>query len=327
MNRKKIFLGLSILLFIFLPSVQASSDTLMHGIDVSEFQETINFEKVSQDGIEIVMIRASYGLNRDAYFEENAAGAEKAGLKVGFYHALTAENKEEAIQQAEYFWELIQTKKQDCRSALDYENFPNLNQEEINVIALAFLTRFEELSGTTPVLYSDAYRVETLWKEELSRYPLWIADYSITLPTDTGTWNNWAGFQYSDHGQIYGIQGNVDCDLFKSEFLLESTAVPEPNPINSIVVQQKDTLWAIAKRYETTVQCLVEKNQIKNPNLIYPGEILQVPAIRRFVYTVRRGDTLWSLSLRFNASIKAIAEQNCLDNPNLIQIGQKLLIP
>lgn len=63
------------------------------GIDVSEWQGNIDYESVKGSGIEVVYIRASEGFNyTDPYYLRNYNGAKQNGLKVGFYHYLTARN-------------------------------------------------------------------------------------------------------------------------------------------------------------------------------------------------------------------------------------------
>ncbi|MCQ4950827.1 LysM peptidoglycan-binding domain-containing protein, partial [Bittarella massiliensis (ex Durand et al. 2017)] len=69
-------------------------------------------------------------------------------------------------------------------------------------------------------------------------------------------------------------------------------------------VQRGDTLWAIARRFGTTVSAIASENGIQNPSRIYPGQVLRVGAassgtavdrssVSAATYTVRRGDTLW----------------------------------
>lgn len=63
------------------------------GIDVSDWQGYIDYNKVRENGIEVVYIKASQGRNiKDAYFDINYENAKANGLKVGFYHFLTANN-------------------------------------------------------------------------------------------------------------------------------------------------------------------------------------------------------------------------------------------
>ena len=66
---------------------------------------------------------------------------------------------------------------------------------------------------------------------------------------------------------------------------------------------------------------------IKNPNLIYPGQEIKISGNENSqVYIVKRGDTLSSIAQRFHTSISAIAKLNNIKNPNLIYTGQKLII-
>ena len=93
------------------------------GIDVSVWQGDIDFSKVKEHGIEAVYIRAGEGDNiTDKYFESNYQKARSAGLKYGFYHYVTARSTVQAKEQANFFANLIHTKPQDMRAAMDFEN-------------------------------------------------------------------------------------------------------------------------------------------------------------------------------------------------------------
>ncbi len=107
-------------------------------------------------------------------------------------------------------------------------------------------------------------------------------------------------------------------------------------------IQRGDSLSAIASRYRTTVAALVKANNIKNANLIYPGQKLNIPgqaaaakpaakpapkpAANRS-YTVVRGDTLSAIASRFGSTVSAIAKASGVKNPNVISVGQRLTIP
>lgn len=121
-------------------------------------------------------------------------------------------------------------------------------------------------------------------------------------------------------------------------------------------VQFGDTLFSIARRYNTPVSALVEANQIANPELIYAGQKLEVPtnvqsalpaspssspgnsgytesAVTYTIveskasYVVQPGDTLYRLSRRFGTTVNALAQANHIANVNLINVGQVLAIP
>ncbi len=121
-------------------ALSPSSDVIFEGIDVSAYQGDIDYNLVRNSGIEIVYIKASEGTSlEDPFFRINYTNAKENGLKVGFYHFVRARNREEAIQEAEFFYRVISGTNPDCRLAMDFEVFGNLTKEEINNISIAFL--------------------------------------------------------------------------------------------------------------------------------------------------------------------------------------------
>ena len=303
---------------------EAVSDIQYRGIDVSEYQGSIDFEAVRQSGVEAVYIRAGDGNTIDTRFAVNRDNAKKAGLRVGFYFFVTARSEAEARSQAAYFASLIRSTDYDLRPAMDFERFGGLTRGQVNSVGLAFLAELESVSGITPAIYSDAYNVSTLWNSEYSRYPLWIADYSTMTPEISGNiWSGWSGFQYSPTGRIDGISVNVDEDIFTDALLISDENPKPPQLIYTVV--RGDTLYSIARRYNTTVAELVRLNDISNPNLIYVGQRLVISGTES--YTVRRGDTLYAIAKRFGTTVDAIVSLNGIRNPNLIYAGQVLRIP
>ncbi|MCM1544173.1 MAG: hypothetical protein NC110_02635 [Ruminococcus sp.] len=198
------------------------SDRLYDGIDVSVFQGEIDFERVRESGIRVVYIRAGFAAGQpDEFFERNADGARRAGLRFGFYFYVTARTPYEAELQARYFASIIKGKDYDCRPVMDFEEFSGLSHTEIRNIGIAFLRALEERTRTLPMLYTDAYAASFVWGDEFSRYPLWVADYGPSEPDVIGdVWSAWSGFQYSDTGRIDGISDSVDLDKFTSRVFL-----------------------------------------------------------------------------------------------------------
>lgn len=99
------------------------------------------------------------------------------------------------------------------------------------------------------------------------------------------------------------------------------------------VVKKGDTLSHIAKKYGTTVQKLVELNNIKNPNLIYPGQEIKLPGgsassgSAAAYYTVKKGDNLSKIAKAHGITLKKIINLNPqIKNPDLIHPGQKVRI-
>lgn len=206
-------------------AIIASGNQIYDGIDVSNWQGTIDYNQVKNDGIQVVYIKATQGVNIvDSHFRINYNNAKANGLKVGFYHFLTARTVEEAIRQAEFFASVISNTNPDCKLAMDFEVFGNLTVAEINNISKAFLARVKEITGKEVVIYSDEYAARNIFSIELAdEYPLWIAQYGVTSPGETN-WEYWEGFQYTSRGEVSGIRGFVDRDKFTNEILLEDTS-------------------------------------------------------------------------------------------------------
>lgn len=346
---RKIFLSILLVAIIVAISTQAfafsqSSEKLYNGIDVSEWQGNIDFGEVARAGIEVVYIRASEGRGYvDPYFRENYEKAKANGLRTGFYHFLTATNEAEAKEEAEFFVSNIKGLEPDCRLAMDFEVFDGLDVSTINEISRVFLETVEKLSGKECVIYSDAYNARTVFSKELADdYPIWVADYFVEEPESNGKWKFWVGFQYSDRGIINGIDGNVDRDYFTNGVFLNNvsqipkdTVTDKNKEFKYIRVNRGETLSGIAIKYNTSYQYLARINNIANPNLIYVGQELKVPALGDYkihdtshrLYIVRRGNTLTQIAREYGVTIENIVELNGIANPNLIYIGETLRIP
>ena len=265
----------------------ASSDTIYTGIDVSEWQGNINFAEVKASGIDIVYIKSSEGTRYiDPYFRTNYESAVKNNLNIGFYHFLTARNVEEATAQARFFTSVVNNLDSDCRLAMDFEVFDGLSNQEINDISFSFLTEVERLTGKEVVIYSDAFNARNTFSRELaSNFSIWVAEYGTSEP-ENGNWTSWIGFQYTNKGRIAGISTYVDRDFFTPDiFLSDSTTITVPDSsapsVNTafVVVRRGNTLSQISRLYGVSVDSIAELNDIRNPNLIFTGEVLRIPTI------------------------------------------------
>ena len=100
------------------------------------------------------------------------------------------------------------------------------------------------------------------------------------------------------------------------------------------VVKPNDTLHRIATLYGTTIESIMEKNVICNPNFIYVGQPLTIPEPNLFCqrlegtpyYVVKHGDTLGCLAKHFSKSVESLAKANGLQNMNQINPGMELLV-
>lgn len=322
-------------------AIPPSGGRQYRGIDISEFQGEIDFEEVRRSGIEAVYIRVGAGEYTDEYFAENYERAKAAGLKIGFYHYVTARSVDEGRRQARFFASLAAGREPDMRLAMDFEYFGSLSVSQINAISEAYLDELTALTKREAVIYSDLSNARNIFSRALAeKYPLWAAQYGADEPSANGKWREWVGFQYTDEGRVGGIYGNVDRNIFtEGIFLSDSgridgekrTSVRARTRTLTVYVRAGDTLWAIAREYGTTVEAIARENRIADPNRIFAGERLRITLPARGsgeeIYNVRRGDTPISIAGKFGVTLSALEDRNGLERGETIYAGDKLSIP
>ena len=104
----------------------------------------------------------------------------------------------------------------------------------------------------------------------------------------------------------------------------EDSNIELPNDnVEKYVVQKGDTLYSISKKFNTSVNNIVQFNRL-NGNVLTVGQVLQIP-VSNYTYIVQRGDTLYGIAKKFQKSVDDIKKKNNLISNNLT-IGQQLLI-
>jgi len=101
---------------------------------------------------------------------------------------------------------------------------------------------------------------------------------------------------------------------------------PPPSSGQTYYVQKGDTLRIIAARFGTTVDAILKINSISNPNVIYVGQAISIPA-GVSTYVVQRGDTLRIIANKFGTTVDALLTLNPkITNANIIYVGQVINI-
>src|SRR5699024_1320408 len=96
--------------------------------------------------------------------------------------------------------------------------------------------------------------------------------------------------------------------------------------MQTYVIKTGDTLRAIADKYGTTIDALVNANELDAPNQLVVGQSLVIPIIGQF-YFVKSGDSLYSIAQKFNMAYQELAEINNFPVHNVLPIGFRLYIP
>lgn len=190
--------------------LQSRNPNNSRGIDVSHYQTVSSWSKVKNSGIDFVYTKASQGIDGvDSSFRTHVAGARSVGLPVGAYHYLDAGDPVAAAAEAGHFAAVIAGLPLDLDPVLDVEDEANTP-----AAALAFLERFEAITGRRPMVYTYPSFIDERLGSALASYPLWYASYSNWTPADRGGWTEWTVLQYSESGYVPGIDGPVDLDEF-----------------------------------------------------------------------------------------------------------------
>jgi Lyzozyme M1 (1,4-beta-N-acetylmuramidase) len=192
------------------------------GIDVSRYQEDINWKKVAADGVEYAFIRlgirgASEGkLVIDAKYEDNIEGALKNDVEVGVYFFTQALTKEEAVEEAEFVLEHMEGYDVTYPVVLDVEEVTtkdprteDMTKQERTDVCIAFCERIKA-AGYTPMIYGNLKTFLLMVDmEQLEEYEKWFAFYQTPLyfPYEFSIW------QYTSAGSVDGIKGDVDMNV------------------------------------------------------------------------------------------------------------------
>ena len=196
----------------------------LKGLDISYWQGiNIDWNKVKSQ-VDFVYIKASEGTTRiEPYALTQATGAKAAGLSIGYYHfakPVAGGGADEAkffIQKA-----LLVKPPADLIPVLDIEVNPNnLTAAQLTKWIEDFYTTLKSLGHQKLMLYS----YQPFFDEWLQPSPaladtkLWLACYNPTPRIPKG-WSNYDVWQYTQKGQVQGIQGSVDLNTAEQIILI-----------------------------------------------------------------------------------------------------------
>jgi len=191
----------------------------IHGIDVSRYQQIIDWDNVKQMKVEEVkidfaFIKATEGVNNtDPYFNRNWKKAKEAAMARGAYHFFIATRSGKT--QAENFIKRVQVEPGDLPPVLDVEETYGVSPQKLRQRVLEWLQTIEEYYKVKPILYTNVDFYKFYLKDQFDGYPLWVAHY--LQEERPRIYRDWAFWQHSESGRVNGIAAYVDFNVFNGD--------------------------------------------------------------------------------------------------------------
>ena len=219
-RRKFLRAALSLVAALGVGATAPRAEAQLHGIDVSNYQGTVNWTSVKNAGNSFAIAKATEGTTySDPYFKANWANMKAAGLVRGAYHY--GHPGTSATAQAQYFVNAVKaaggfTGSNSLQLVLDLETTDGLSPSQVWAWVQSFIAEIKTLTGRPGIIYTGYY----FWRDSVGNptnnlnCPLWIAAYGVSSPMVPPAWPYWTFWQYSDTGSVPGVGGNVDLDYF-----------------------------------------------------------------------------------------------------------------
>ena len=192
------------------------TDKTRIGIDVSAWQDDIDWKKVKDSGVEFAIIRIGFGhtskgeIKIDNWYLNNIKKAKEQNIDLGLYFYSYASSEKEAIEQADWIIKTLDGESLSLPIAFDWEDWSDFNSykvsfKKLNNIASSFINEIEK-HGYDGMLYGSAYYLNRIWEDYDKT---WLAYY-----TDNNDYEkDYMIWQLSSRGEVPGIVGNVDINV------------------------------------------------------------------------------------------------------------------
>ena len=192
-------------------------DNTKIGLDLSEWQDYPDYNKLKEAGVEFVILRVGGTKGRegdyflDKSFVHNITEANKVGIPVGVYFFSYATSIQKAKENANWVLDQIKDYKVDLPISFDWENWSKFNQYHISFYELSMMAdtfiKTVEKKGYQGMNYGSKTYLENMWME--SNHPIWLAHYTEQT-SYKGKYKFW---QICDNALVDGINGPVDVNI------------------------------------------------------------------------------------------------------------------
>lgn len=185
------------------------------GPDVASYQGYPNWDMVVASGCRFAFTKATEGtFYVNPYFDNNWVDIQRVGLVRGTYH-FARPNDSSAQAECDYFLSHVHLTGEHDMLVLDLED----GNGNLHDWCMQWLLRCYSFTGRKPLLYTGAYFMQEhgLCESDIAAATsgLWLAAYSETCPPVPAGWPEITFWQYTDKESIPGIQGGVDCNIYR----------------------------------------------------------------------------------------------------------------
>lgn len=311
-------------------------------IDISHHQvpSKISYKELCKQ-LDMAIVRVQYGSKTiDRHYKTHIAELKKHSVPFGVYAWVRGVSERDMQKEAQDFF----NRAKDLNSSFYVLDVEEKSMSNMRAGINSYVRKLRTLTDKKIGVYIGHHLYKS-FNLDMSKFDfVWIPHYG----RNDGTINSKPSYacdlhQYTDKGRLDGYPGYLDLNRLmgnkKLEFFTGGTkevskasnsSKPSKATDTVYTVKKGDNLSTIAKKHGATVNNLVEINNIKNPNLIYPGQKIKINgnivSKKSTIYTVKKGDNLSNISKRYNTTVNRLVELNGIKNPNLIYPGQKIKI-
>ena len=233
------------------------------GIDVSYWQDGIDWKKVKADGVQFAVLREGYRNVLDKRFIENVKGCIENGISVMVYHFIytdnctTIENAKSTVQNMKAAG--LDVSKTWIFADLEYDtwkkNKEKCTREKCSLYTLEYIKELEKLGCKKIGVYMNCDYYKNYYADDIKKnHKVWLADYSGEPDFSCSI------HQYSDAGKVNGINGNVDMDTLYDTEMLSDSKDAGGNTMTENELRNKPVAWL--KQFEGIREGSAEHKQI-----------------------------------------------------------------
>ena len=191
-------------------------------IDISSWQDNINWEQVKNDGVDGAIIRVGWGMTSydapgiDSKFAYNISEVKRLNIPYALYIYGYAEYDFSAKNEAKFVKEMMEKYGISKNTYVFYDAEEPIPLSTYEMVIPTFIETMHSYGYNNVGVYGSVsfFDYGRLNSNRIKQYPVWVAQYYKRNQYD----GNYVGWQYCSDGRINGINGNVDVNMFKIEF-------------------------------------------------------------------------------------------------------------